>query len=70
MNKAKLEYRDCTRFSQGVQQRDVIANKSPNPWTIARIGRTLTPSSAITHKQYRHRWQRDPSRSRLQSGGA
>src|SRR5919197_893665 len=30
-NKAKLEYRDCTRFSQGVQQRDVIENKSPNP---------------------------------------
>ena len=30
-NKAKLEYRDGTRFSQGVQQRDVIENKSPNP---------------------------------------
>src|SRR5262249_39630007 len=30
-NKAKLEYRDCTRFSPGVQQRDVIENKSPNP---------------------------------------
>src|SRR5262245_40409272 len=31
MNKAKLEYRECTRFSQGVQKRDVIENKSPNP---------------------------------------
>ncbi len=30
-NKAKLEYQDCTRFSQGVQQREVIENENPNP---------------------------------------
>src|SRR6516162_2976444 len=39
-NKAKLEYRDCTRFPQGIQQRDGIDDKGL-PWTIARIRRSL-----------------------------
>jgi hypothetical protein len=51
-NKAKLEYRDCTRFSQGVQPREPIEIKGELPWTIARVGRTVTPSSAITHELY------------------
>src|SRR5262245_50046384 len=58
-NKAKLEYRDCAQFSQGVQPREVIEIKVELPWTIARIGRTVTPSSAITHELDRRRWQRD-----------
>ena len=49
---AKLEYRDCTRFSQGVQPREAIEIKVELPWTIARMGRTVTPSSAITHELY------------------
>ena len=51
-NKAKLEYRDCTRFSQGVQPREAIEIKVELPWTIARIGRPVTPSSAVTHELY------------------
>src|SRR6516225_10836311 len=41
-NKAKIEYRDCTRFSQGVQPREAIEIKVELPWTIARIGHTVT----------------------------
>ena len=47
-----LEYGDCTRFSQGVQPREAIEIKVELPWTTARIGRTVTPSSAITHELY------------------
>jgi hypothetical protein len=45
----KAEYRDCTRFTQGVQRRDVMTIKVKRPWTIAPTRRTVTPSSAITH---------------------
>ena len=65
-NKAKLDYRECTRFSQGVQLHDVTRIKDQIPWTIACIERTVMPSSAITHEQSRRRWPRDQSRSRLQ----
>jgi hypothetical protein len=36
------------------------------PWTITEIGRSVAGSSAINTQQYRRRWQRDRSRSRLQ----
>src|SRR5215469_1443156 len=48
-NKAKLEYRDCTRFSQGVQPHVRSTIKDQVPWTIGRIERTVAPSSAITY---------------------
>ena len=48
-NKAKLEYRDCTRFSQGVQPHVRSTIKDRIPWTIGRIERTVAPSSAITY---------------------
>jgi hypothetical protein len=49
-NKAKLDYRECTRFSQGVQPHDVTRIKDQIPWTIGRIERTVAPSSAITYR--------------------
>jgi len=30
-NKAKLEWRDCTRFPQRIQQRDVVDDKGLTP---------------------------------------
>jgi len=58
-NKAKLEHRDCTRFSQGVQPRHVIENKRSNPLdnrTDKAQSHTITGHNA---QQYRRRWQRD-----------
>ena len=41
-NNAKLEYRGCTRFSQGLEQCHVIADKGRTSWTIPRIRRSLS----------------------------
>src|SRR6516165_5557287 len=46
-NKAKLEYRDCTRFSQGVQKCHVIADKSRTPLDNPTNKAQPQPSPAI-----------------------
>src|SRR5262245_34557763 len=46
-NKAKLEYRDCTRFPQGVQRYDVVENKRSNALDNPTNKAQPQPSSAI-----------------------
>jgi hypothetical protein len=68
-NKAKLEHKNCTRFSQMDQPRDVINNKRSNGLdNLTNQAQPESPSAIILNPSYSTAgagWQRDQSRSRL-----
>ena len=58
-NKAKLEYRNCTRFARGVQQCHVIADRGRTPLITGHVllrimragGRETGRASACNHEE-------------------